>query len=216
LITKLYQNEYGCEPAESPRQLETKAPEAPDRELAQKAKHDKDEDENSDDEYDFDDFEDEGKGDKAKDIDVERDLDDAFGADKNNKKKDDVATALKKQQDELDDLDDWDMDDDVNLNGKKQEEKKKIELDDAKKNEGVNAKEIAEKKRRDLFFGGGNDDDLDVMEDLDMLGGKDFDNKNEDKFNQVLSTSKENGGLLASIGLKKGDHDESIGDESQE
>jgi spore coat protein CotF len=30
-------------------------------------------------------------------------------------------------------------------------------------------------------------------------------NKNEDKFNKVLSTSKENGGLLASIGLKNKD-----------
>ena len=50
-----------------------------------------------------------------------------------------------------------------------------------------------------------------------MIGGKDFDNKNEDKFNQVLSTSKENGGLLASIGLKKGgENDESLCDESQE
>ena len=66
-----------------------------------------------------------------------------------------------------------------------------------------------------MFFGGGDDNDLDVIEDLDMLGGKDFDNKNEDKFNQVLSNSKENGGLLASIGLKKGEGaDESIGDES--
>jgi len=32
----------------------------------------------------------------------------------------------------------------------------------------------------------------------------------------VLSTSKENGGLLASIGLKKGDGDDSLGEESQE
>ena len=41
--------------------------------------------------------------------------------------------------------------------------------------------------------------------------------KVEDKFNQVLSTSKENGGLLASIGLKKGDaNDESIIDDSEE
>lgn len=49
-----------------------------------------------------------------------------------------------------------------------------------------------------------------------MLDKKDFDNKNEDKFNQVLSTSKENGGLLASIGLKKGADDDSINDESQD
>lgn len=59
------------------------------------------------------------------------------------------------------------------------------------------------------------DDDLNDIEELEMIGGKDF-GKNEDKFNQVLSTSKENGGLLASIGLKKGDNDESIGEDSQE
>ena len=52
--------------------------------------------------------------------------------------------------------------------------------------------------------------------DLDLQGGKDLDIKNEDKFNQVLSTSKENGGLLASIGLKKGENDDSIGDGSEE
>ena len=42
--------------------------------------------------------------------------------------------------------------------------------------------------------------------------------KNEDKFNQVMSSSKEGGGLLASIGLKKGDvnKDESMVDDSQE
>ena len=58
-----------------------------------------------------------------------------------------------------------------------------------------------------------DDFDLDQM-DLDMVENNDFDNKNEDKFNQILSTSKENGGLLASIGLKRGENDDSIGDES--
>ena len=40
--------------------------------------------------------------------------------------------------------------------------------------------------------------------------------KNEDKFNQVMSSSKEGGGLLASIGLKKDDvaKDESMVDDS--
>ena len=109
--------------------------------------------------------------------------------------------------DELDDLDGPD---------RRKDGKVGLDLNDPKKSSGVNAKEIAEKKRKDLFFGGSVEDDLDMLEDLDQLGGKDFDNKNEDKFNQVLSTSKENGGLLASIGLRKGEHDESIGDESQE
>ena len=45
--------------------------------------------------------------------------------------------------------------------------------------------------------------------------GKFSQNKNEDKFNQVMSSSKEGGGLLASIGLKKEDMKEgadSVGD----
>lgn len=129
---------------------------------------------------------------------------------------DDKEGKNKGKQD-LDDLDDWDMDDDDlegDMNKKGGDAKDSKTGGDGK---GVNAKEIADKKRRDLFFGGGQDgDDLNALEDLDMIKDADFDNKNEDKFNQVLSTSKENGGLLASIGLKKGDNDESIGDESQE
>ncbi len=48
--------------------------------------------------------------------------------------------------------------------------------------------------------------------------GSNFPNKNEDKFNQVLSSSKEGGGLLASIGLKKDDvnKDDSVVEDSQE
>lgn len=96
-----------------------------------------------------------------------------------------------------------------------------VKKDDAKKEEAkpsTNTKEIADKKRRDLFFGQEDANDLDLDQiDIDKLDMQNFDNKNEDKFNQVLSTSKENGGLLASIGLKKGaDNDDSIGDESQE
>lgn len=65
-----------------------------------------------------------------------------------------------------------------------------------------------------MFFG----EDKEELDDLPTIGeGNGFADKNEDKFNQVLSTSKENGGLLASIGLKKGDgNDESIIDDSQE
>lgn len=124
---------------------------------------------------------------------------------KSSNKKNVVADEAK----ELDDLDEWEMDEDMLdvVDQKKQPEK-----DDGK----VNAQEIADKKRRDLFFGGAAEDS-DGLEELKMLGGNDFDNKNEDKFNQVLSTSKENGGLLASIGLKKaGEDGDSIGEESQE
>ena len=68
--------------------------------------------------------------------------------------------------------------------------------------------------RRDLFFGArGSNDEIDDLPTIGEGSG----GKVEDKFNQVLSTSKENGGLLASIGLKKGDaNDESIIDDSQE
>ena len=58
------------------------------------------------------------------------------------------------------------------------------------------------------------------MTDLDDLPeiGSNFNNKNEDKFNKVMSSSKEGGGLLASIGLKKDDvnKDESIANDSEE
>lgn len=71
----------------------------------------------------------------------------------------------------------------------------------------------SDKKRQDMFFGGGKTDDLDDLPEI----GSTF-QKNEDKFNQVMASSKEGGGLLASIGLKKDDvnKDESIADDSQE
>ena len=67
--------------------------------------------------------------------------------------------------------------------------------------------------RRELFFGGARGAN-DELEDLPTIG-EGSGGKAEDKFNQVLSTSKENGGLLASIGLKKGEtNDESLIDDS--
>ena len=64
------------------------------------------------------------------------------------------------------------------------------------------------KQKNNLFLGGivkdevGNfDDEDDDDEDIDNF----LDNGNEDKFNQVLSKTKEGGGLLASIGLNKDD-----------
>ena len=65
------------------------------------------------------------------------------------------------------------------------------------------------KQKNNLFLGGivkdevGNfdDEDDDDDEDIDNF----LDNGNEDKFNQVLSKTKEGGGLLASIGLNKDD-----------
>ena len=57
-------------------------------------------------------------------------------------------------------------------------------------------------------------DDLDELDDLPEIGSN-YPQKNEDKFNQVMSSSKEGGGLLASIGLKKEDmKEDSVGDDS--
>lgn len=58
-------------------------------------------------------------------------------------------------------------------------------------------------------------DDLDDLDDLPEIGSN-YPGQNEDKFNQVMSSSKEGGGLLASIGLKKEDmKEDSMGDDSQ-
>lgn len=102
-----------------------------------------------------------------------------------------------------DDLDNMDF-------GKKKKEESSKKDDEPKK--GSKANEIIDKKRKDLLVDQDNDIDSDAI-DIDKL---EFADKNEDKFNQVLSTSKENGGLLASIGLKKGENDDSFGDESQD
>ena len=145
-------------------------------------------------------------------------MDDDADKKKEAAKKEESKAAEAKKAADLNDLldedEDWDMADEDfgEIDNKKKEDSK--EPQDRKGS--VNAKEIADKKRRDLFFGG-DDNDLDLDQiDIEKLDMQDFDNKNEDKFNQVLSTSKENGGLLASIGLKKGENDESIDDESQE
>ena len=53
------------------------------------------------------------------------------------------------------------MDEFADDKDKKKEEAKDKDKDADKKG-GVNAKEIADKKRRDLFLGGGADDDFDL------------------------------------------------------
>lgn len=211
LIKKLYAEEFKCAPETTPR--DTKAPDAasnPTRagalgtaETKSKEKEDKAYElgGNISDDYD-DDFDEAEEQPKAK-ADGLKEKAEGGG--------DDAKKAGALDMDDADD--DWDMDDDDmgELDNKGNAGDKKGASSGVG---GVNPQEIADKKRRDLFFGAGTDD-LNDLEELDMIGGKDFDNKNEDKFNQVLSTSKENGGLLASIGLKKGgEHDESLCDES--
>lgn len=64
------------------------------------------------------------------------------------------------------------------------------------------------KQKNNLFLGGigsgknEEDDDVGDLDDIENFLGN---NGNEDKFNQVLSKTKEGGGLLASIGLNKDD-----------
>jgi len=55
------------------------------------------------------------------------------------------------------------------------------------------------------------------LDDLPELGSN-FPGKNEDKFNMVMGSSKEGGGLLASIGLKKDElnKDESLYESQEE
>lgn len=91
------------------------------------------------------------------------------------------------KDDDWGDLDDFDNDKKPNLN-------KPITLGKDNKADNANS------KRQNLFFGG-QDDGTD-LDDIPELGGN-FPGMNEDKFNKVMSSSKEGGGLLASIGLKK-------------
>lgn len=65
-----------------------------------------------------------------------------------------------------------------------------------------------------MFFGsGGKYDDVPDLDDLPEIGSN-FQNK--DKFNQVMSSSKEGGGLLASIGLKKDDVKDGESEDAEE
>jgi len=117
-----------------------------------------------------------------------------------------VAKATAKKDSDEDDYDWGDLDDN--------EDKKNKSAVDAKKTEAKDSPDA--KNRQKMFFGGGKYDDVPDLDDLPEIGSN-FPNKNEDKFNQVMSSSKEGGGLLASIGLKKDDmKDESLNDEDQE
>ena len=115
--------------------------------------------------------------------DYDDDFDDIGGGDKSADKK--AAKPGQKASD-------WDLEDDGDWgeldsnNGKRKEESKD------------------EDKKRQLMFGGAKDDFTD-LDDLPDIGSNFPGGKNEDKFNQVMSSSKEGGGLLASIGLKKED-----------
>ena len=94
---------------------------------------------------------------------------------------------------------------------------------DKKKNDKAGGaeenKNKSDKNRMNNLFFGGAKDDVGDLEDLDDIGNNFLGAKNEDKFNQVMSSSKEGGGLLASIGMNKNDlHEgvESVGEDSQE
>ena len=106
-------------------------------------------------------------------------------------------------KDEADDVEDgdWGMDDDDWGDLEDNDDKKKPSL-------------LADNKKQknNLFLGGigKESEDLDDVDNF-LSGG------NEDKFNQVLSKTKEGGGLLASIGLNKDDVNDgqSLGDSAE-
>ena len=109
--------------------------------------------------------------------------------------------------------DDWgDLDD---LEDKKKK-KNEVALGNPERSSAEEEKDTSEKKRQNLFFGAADGDDLAELDDLPDLGSN-FPEQNEDKFNKVLSSSKEGGGLLASIGLSKAQvRDESMDEDLEE
>ena len=121
------------------------------------------------------------------------------------------SAAAKVEADEVDD--DWGDDDwgDLEDNDDKREREKNsvkkpslLGMHDVAGLENKNDSSADKKKQKNnLFLGGiGKDEAGDEFDDdIDNF----LDNGNEDKFNQVLSKTKEGGGLLASIGLNKDD-----------
>ena len=194
LITKLYEKKYGCQPT---NEVENgAAPDAPKEPSSKEKDKKKQDDDGISDDYD-DDFDTDLLEDKKK-------AENAVAAGK-------LAAVGKKDEDEEED-DDWgmdedwgdldDLDDNKVLGGAKKDSAAQKALDKNKKAAG---------KPTTIM------DDLDDLDDLPEIGSNfPAQNKNEDKFNQVMSSSKEGGGLLASIGLKKEDMKEgadSVGDD---
>lgn len=123
------------------------------------------------------------------------------------------------------DDDDWgdleDNDDRRALDGGGNKSKKPslLGMHDGNDNINKNDSPVDKKKQKNNLFLGGiggvkDDDDVGDLDDIDNFLGN---NGNEDKFNQVLSKTKEGGGLLASIGLNKDDvkDGQSLGDDSE-
>ena len=124
--------------------------------------------------------------------------------------------------------DDWGLDDDDDWGGlEDNDDKRERETNSVKKPSLLGMHDVAgldnkndssadkKKQKNNLFLGGiGKDEAVDEFDDdIDNFLG----NGNEDKFNQVLSKTKEGGGLLASIGLNKDDvkDGQSLADESE-
>ena len=212
LITKLYEKKYGCQPPESPKQVASgAAPGAPSN-LFSKPPKDDDSDEYDD---DFDDVPHIGV-DNAKAVDSASDLmannKPAAAVSGGNKADQNQSSAAAKVEDD----DDWGMEDDGWGDLEDEDDKREREKNSVKKPSLLGMQDVAgledkndlsadkKKQKNNLFLGGIGKDELgDEFDDDDIdnfLG-----NGNEDKFNQVLSKTKEGGGLLASIGLNKND-----------
>ena len=205
LITKLYEKKYGCQPT---NEVDNgAAPDAPKESSSKEKDKKKQDDDGISDDYD-DDFDTDLLEDKKKaDIGLAAVKVGGLGA------------AIKKDNDDdEEEEDDWGMDDDWgdldDLNDNNKGAKKDSSAANNVAGAPNNAKKASGKPTTIM-------DDLDGLDDLPEIGSNfpPHNNKNEDKFNQVMSSSKEGGGLLASIGLKKEDMKEgadSIGDDLDE
>jgi hypothetical protein len=133
------------------------------------------------------------------------------------------------EEDYEDDMNDWNDDDAWEMDADMGEVPQKSFKDGKNKKEDDFDRDFKTDKDK-KFARDSSDEDFDIKKnddsdkkkaDDEQLGDldKDFVDTNEDKFNKVLSTSKENGGLLASIGLKNKDFAENeslIVDEDQD
>ena len=131
-------------------------------------------------------------------------------------KKNDGFAGEKIDDKQSDDLEDnWDDDDAWGDFGEKDNQKSNKLLAAPPSSLGQGAKPA----EKDLFSYGAKDDGLQDLDDIPTIGdnlGGGVDGKED--FNKVMSTSKENGGLLASIGLdrKVANGDESLQDDDSQ
>ena len=247
MITKLYEKKYGCQPPESPRQVASgSAPGAPSNLLSSaKPKDDESADDYDDDFDDVPEIgTDKVKGGdlnlKSKPLGSNLDgigvglpSSGHHGAGGDQKKTGSAVKDVDEFGGEDEDDDDWGMDeddwgdkhlednDDRHNNNSKKPSLLGIDGKNSHLNKNDSSPADKKKQKNNLFLGGigggksNEPDDVGDLDDIDNFLGNG--GGNEDKFNQVLSKTKEGGGLLASIGLNKDDvkDGQSLGDDSE-